>query len=84
MSEYRRKAGAVEAVQWEGFGASSADLGIRPFGPGSGAGLGSIETPDGHLLVAPGDWIISTTNGRYPLSPGLFEATYELATVEST
>lgn len=37
-----------------------------------------IETPEGTMLVSPGDWIITGVNGeKYPCKPDIFEKTYE-------
>jgi hypothetical protein len=43
---------------------------------------GWIDTLEGgHIIVCPGDWIITGVNGEhYPCKPDIFTATYELAT----
>lgn len=39
-----------------------------------------IETLEGDMLAAPGDWIIKGVNGEYyPCKPDIFEKTYERA-----
>lgn len=39
---------------------------------------GLIETLEGRMSVAPGDWIITGVKGeKYPCKPDIFEATYE-------
>lgn len=37
-----------------------------------------IETLEGNMSVAPGDWIVTGISGElYPVKPYIFEATYE-------
>mgnify|MGYP000964909375 CR=1 FL=1 len=37
-----------------------------------------INTPEGQLRAAPGDWIITGVRGeQYPCKPDVFEKTYE-------
>lgn len=39
-----------------------------------------IETLEGTMTAAPGDWIVKGVNGeRYPVKPDIFEKTYEKA-----
>lgn len=38
-----------------------------------------VQTLEGPLRAAPGDWIITGVNGeQYPCKPDVFEKTYEL------
>lgn len=44
---------------------------LRPFGY-------AIDTLEGTMIAAPGDWIIRGVQGEfYPCKPDIFEATYE-------
>lgn len=39
-----------------------------------------IDTPEGPMLVSPGDWVIQGVKGEfYPCKPDIFEMTYEPA-----
>ena len=39
-----------------------------------------IPIPEGgHMIASPGDWIVRTPYGCYPLKPDLFEACYRVA-----
>lgn len=44
-----------------------------------------IQTLEGPLRAAPGDWIITGVNGeQYPCKPDVFEKTYELIEEDET
>ena len=61
-----------------GFRGFRVDGNQRPFGM-------IIETLEGEMYAAPGDWIIRGVNGEfYPCKPDVFQQTYELASTSST
>jgi hypothetical protein len=84
VAKYRKRPVVIEAVQWfpgvehEALSPAFDHMdGETPIGVG-------IQTPEGFMLVSPGDWIITGVAGeRYPCKPGIFEATYEPAEGES-
>lgn len=72
MARFRKKPVVVEAEQWRGPG---FDL---PAGCYERSGNIYIDTLEGVLHVAPGDWIITGVNGeKYPCKPDIFAKTYE-------
>jgi hypothetical protein len=70
--KFRKKPIIIEAEQW--FKGKEIDGVIdagnwKPF----------IETLEGNMLVAEGDWIITGISGeKYPCKADIFEKTYEL------
>jgi len=86
MAQYRKKPIIIEAERWnpESFhqwpGASIPDnVGvIWCFGPDNQLAFGTIETPEGKMIVERGDWIVTGIKGeKYPVKPDIFESTYE-------
>jgi hypothetical protein len=87
MPKFRRKPVEVEAVQWTGtnadevlkfaFGwASVRDESYQRLSSSERALV--IETLEGAMRVAPGDWIIKGVKGEfYPCKPDILAATYE-------
>lgn len=80
MGRYRKKPVEIEAVQWDG--QNYVDL--REFvgdaldARWSVGGCCFINTLEGRMHCAPGDWIIRGVAGEfYPCKPDIFEATYE-------
>jgi len=85
MSRYRKKPVIIEAKQvsydnrywvaeWCGGQAEHA----APSGTIYAPGVLSIETLEGTMWAAVGDWIIRDVQGEfYPCKPDIFEATYE-------
>lgn len=54
------------------------DGAVYPTEPGTGDGLLSIGTREGHHLVSWGDWIIRGVKGElYPCKPDIFAVTYD-------
>lgn len=80
MPKFRKKPIVIDAVRWDGdFDALKNELGcdFPHNGPG-GPGL-LIQTLEGDMNCAPGDWLIKGVNGEfYPCKPDIFEKTYEL------
>lgn len=79
MTKFRKKPVVIEAIQFDG---------TNEFTLGKWMGLGvvqkssdgslPIETLEGTLSAAPGDWIIKGVQGEfYPCKPDIFAATYE-------
>jgi hypothetical protein len=80
VRQYRKKPIVIEAVQWNG--QNYAEL--REFvGESLSAqwGVGGycfIDTLEGRMNAAVGDWIIRGVKGEfYPCKPDIFEQTYE-------
>ena len=90
MPKFRKKPVEIEAMQWAG-GAQAATPIIdwvlstgercaRWDDPETEDGLGviAIDTLEGTMLAAPGDFIIRGVQGEfYPCKPDIFEATYD-------
>lgn len=85
---YRRKPVEIEAVQWQHSGRGTirqanieeveAFLGFYPLVRPDRLGQLGIETLEGTMWAAPGDWIIRGVQGEfYPCKSDIFEATYE-------
>lgn len=90
MSAFRKKPIVIDAVQWPGNSFKStppewlvAALYKEPGTPGFLMRLDNdlfIETLEGRMRAAPGDWIIRGIKGEiYPCKPDIFAATYEPA-----
>ncbi len=78
MGKYRKKPIVIEAEQWP-IDASDDFPGIE--GVTWGNGRLECRTPEGIMVVTPGDWIITGVKGeRYPCKPDIFEMTYEEVT----
>lgn len=79
--KFRKKPVVVEAVCNEALAAAPIWLQaatnartVRPLPDGSIA----IDTLEGTMIAAPGDWIILGIKGEiYPCKPDIFDATYE-------
>jgi hypothetical protein len=67
--------GAYEIVRWANSpNVESLYLSLEP----DAATLIIIQTPEGQLSAAKGDWVIKGINGEfYPCKPDIFEKTYE-------
>lgn len=83
--KFRKKPVVVEAVHWTGMNLEEVnaflddgmDEELFPDAPIT------IETLEGDVTAQVGDWIIKGIKGEvYPCKPGIFEATYESATVD--
>ncbi len=81
MNRYRKKPVVIEAMLYEGaFPLDFLDDGelVRSAGDGTGALL--IDTLEGTMRAAIGDWLIRGVQGElYPCKPDIFEQTYEPA-----
>ena len=86
--KFRKKPVVVDAVQYAGNGNmnprggppewiwNALEKGILK--PTYGADPLRIQTPEGDLVVSPGDWIIRGIKGElYPCKPDIFAATYD-------
>lgn len=94
-NQFRKKPVVIEAVQWPGNKFDSTppqwfqDAMYRtPGAPGFLMRWGDeliIDTLEGQMRAAPGDWIIQGIKGEiYPCKPDIFEATYERAITAGT
>jgi hypothetical protein len=73
--KFRKKPIVIEAEQW--FPGKEVDGVIvgnwKPF----------VETLEGNMPIAEGDWIITGINGeKYPCKKDIFEKTYELVEID--
>lgn len=78
MGRYRKKPVEIEAVQFNG----TNHVEVAEFLAGSDFEPGIhgivINTLEGSMSAAPGDWVIKGVKGEfYPCKPDIFEATYE-------
>lgn len=77
MAKYRKRPVVVDAEQWfpgRHVPGVVANRDNNPMTPNRY----SIETWEGHMAVAPGDWIITGVKGeKYPCKPDIFAATYD-------
>ena len=84
MSKYRKKPVIVDAVQWTG----DNDEKIEEFGASDTTvfrGEVLIETLEGMMVAAKGDYIIRGVKGEfYPCKPDIFAATYDEVKSNST
>lgn len=89
-NQYRKKPVVIEAIQWNGAKFEDtppewfrAAMYAEPGTPGFLMRIGDklvIETLEGQVWAAPGDWIIRGVKGElYPCKPDIFAATYEAA-----
>lgn len=79
MPKFRKKPVEIEAVEWKGYPTNAMldHLG-GPVIMDAGSGYIVIETLEGKMHGAPGDWIIKGVKGEfYPCKPDIFAATYE-------
>lgn len=78
MAKFRKKPVEIEAVQFTG---DNHDDVLAWMGARAAFTHGQeffIETLEGDMRAAPGDWIIRGVQGEfYPCKPDIFEATYE-------
>jgi len=79
--QYRKKPVVIEAMRWDG---NESAMAIEKWsGHVVSRGedfpdLMSVETLEGDMNAAPGDYIIKGVQGEfYPCKPDIFEATYE-------
>lgn len=84
MAKYRKKPIVVEAVQFHSQHQPWPD-GVIPWSQGvqnrkgGTQSWGYIQTLEGKMDVAEGDWIITGVKGeKYPCKDDIFRATYEL------
>lgn len=80
MSKYRKKPVVIEAVQWPCHHPAvvHCDCSTKPGTGCANCGHPFIQTLEGPLRVAVGDWIITGINGEhYPCKPDIFAKTYE-------
>lgn len=80
MPKYRKKPAIIEAVQYHNGEQPSelADDVISGKVRYTEEGTVLIQTLEGTMEAAPGDWIIRGVKGElYPCKPDIFEATYE-------
>jgi hypothetical protein len=86
MPNYRKKPIVIEAYQYleSSFDRDAAPRFIQDALRAdviklNGVGQYYIETPEGTLFVADGDWIIQGVECEiYPCKPSVFDATYDL------
>lgn len=72
MKKYRKKPLIIEAEQW---GTGKEIEGVCPL---LVPGYGRIDTLEGPMTVAPGDWVIKGVAGElYPCKDEIFRASYE-------
>lgn len=79
---YRKKPVVIEAVQWDGqnYPEIKAFVGESLDEAWSVGGYCFINTLEGRMNCAPGDWVIRGVKGEfYPCKPDIFEETYEPA-----
>ena len=79
-TRYRKRPVEVEAVQWDGQNRAEikAFVGDALDDAWSVGGYCFINTLEGRMNAAPGDWIIRGVQGEvYPVKPDIFEETYE-------
>lgn len=78
MAKYRKESVIVEAEQW--FPGKEIE-GVYPIPEGErGAFYAYIRTLEGRMTVSPGDYVITTAQGkRYPCREDIFLAKYEPA-----
>ena len=75
MPKFRKKPVEIEAVRYTGD--NMADI-LRFVGKLKTGGGCRIETKEGVMEAAPGDWVIKGVAGEfYPCKPDIFAATYE-------
>lgn len=78
MNKFRKKPVVIEAEQFFYSAERWPDGVERPDPNARGIGYGFIDTLDGRMMVADGDWVITGVKGeRYPCKPDIFAATYE-------
>ena len=86
MSYYRKKPVVIEAMHWDGYSVTAtviidwmlANGGTARYHDGPSAL--SIDTLEGTMTAAPGDWVIKGVKGEfYPCKPDIFVATYDPA-----
>lgn len=90
MSKYRKKPVIIEARQWDGtvlqahllmdwmMGKTAVHLECEECTKEPGAHWLTIDTLEGTMIAATGDWIIEGVKGEfYPCKPDIFEMTYE-------
>ncbi len=77
--KYRKKPIVIDAIQWTGENREE----VERF-TGLDLNMGrvrnhiTIQTLEGLMFAAPGDWIIKDEAGAFsPCKPSIFEATYE-------
>ena len=79
--KFRKKPIVVEAERFDASEEQATRLALRsiPLHEGRDAPRRYyIKTREGHMTLAPGDWIITGVKGeRYPCKPDIFEASYE-------
>lgn len=78
MAKYRKKPVVIEAIRWTGENEKEIFdfVGLSAFINGFGELV--IETMEGFMISAGGDYIIKGVNGEfYPCKPDVFEKTYE-------
>ncbi len=79
MARFRKKPVVIEAQQYhEGreFDLPWVEEGVLDYD--EDAGVQTIKTLEGRLVVSDGDWIIRGVKGEYyPCKPDIFAATYE-------
>ena len=69
--KYKKRPVVVDAVQWFKDGDHPA---VKPY-----YDRPALNTRDGSMWIAPGDWIITDTNGEHDTcSQDIFELTYEV------
>jgi hypothetical protein len=81
VGRYRKKPVVIEAVQYDGTFPLDFLRGAENVGAaGDGTTAILIETLEGTMRAAVGDWIIRGVKGElYPCKPDIFAATYEAA-----
>lgn len=90
MSRWRKKPVVIEAFRWTGGPDQTEDpewiveaivaRAVRINDRGTPGEHMAIDTLEGQMTAAPGDYIIRGVEGEiYPCKPGIFEKTYEAA-----
>jgi hypothetical protein len=84
MTAFRKKPVVIEAVLWTGRNVQEVKDFMGPFRVTPNVGKVLIDTLEGEMSAAVGDWIIRGVQGEfYPCKPDIFEATYEPAEVSA-
>ena len=74
MAKYRKKPIVIEAEQWD----IDKDIEGVTYINLNNQQMGVIQTLEGHMIVSPGDWIITGIKGeKYPVKDEIFKITYE-------
>lgn len=79
LKKFRKKPIIVQAEQWfPGESVEGVDENYDPNPTGRDEPYPVVFTPNGPVIIEPGEWIITGVEGeKYPCKQSVFEATYE-------